>query len=57
MKRNKKRFFTIRLLNKGSNTTLTISGKALDAMLDMAGRMLCDGELTAISVEFARNGG
>jgi len=51
-----KQVFTIRLLHKGSNTTLTISGQALDAMMDMAGRMLCNGELTALSVEVARNG-
>jgi len=48
-----KRFFTIRLLHKGTNTTVRISAQALDAMLDMAGRMLCSGELEALSVEVA----
>jgi len=51
-----KRVFTIRLLNGKENTTVRISGKALDAMLDMAGRMLCDGELTAVSVEVTKSG-
>jgi len=48
-----KRVFTIRLLHKGTNTTLRVSAQALDAMLDMAGRLLCDGKLDAFSVEVA----
>jgi len=46
-----KRVFTIRLLHKGENTTLRISSDALDAMLDMARRMLCEGRIDAFSVE------
>lgn len=46
-----KRFFTIRLLHKGTNTTVRVSAQALDAMMDMAGRMLCEGKLDAFSVE------
>jgi len=46
-----KRVFTVRLLHKGSNTTLRISSGALDAVLDMAGRMLCADELDSFSVQ------
>lgn len=46
-----KRVFTIRLLHRGENTTLRISDRALSAMLDMAGRMFCEGKLDAFSVE------
>ena len=49
-----KKTYTIRLLHKGSNTTLRISDKALPAMLDMAERMLRNGELRAFSVEGGR---
>ena len=45
-----KKTYTIRLLHKGSNTTLRISDKALPAMLDMAERMLRSGQLEAFSV-------
>jgi len=46
-----KRVFIVRLLHGDKNTTLRVSGEALDAMLDMARRMLCSGELEAMSVE------
>jgi len=47
-----KKTFEVRLKhNCGTNTTVRISNKALRAMIDLAKRMLAEGEIYAFSVE------